>query len=642
MAQGLTTVFSEDFENLTLGPSLDEGTPGTEVWTKTSPNGWTINDSGVPGNGNDATDGVTEWAGWSFADKDWWTETAGDQNRSRFVSGRGTVAIADPDEWDDQPHTAGLYNAFLSTPSINIADIPAGQLFVNFDSSWRPEASQTATLTATYDGGSPIEILRWESDPGSLDFHPDAPDEAVAISLDNPAGGNSLVLEFGLIDAGNNWWWAFDILKILFGEKTGPAITKGPRSVSILAGCVATFSAEASGTPPFDYQWFKDGALITGATAVSYTVTNTTLESAGSYSVEISNSAGSAFSEAATLTISPDPVARSNSPFGNKRVLLIGIDGCRVDSFLAADTPNIDALAADGAFSWAARCSIGQSTVSGPGWSTILTGVWAEKHHVNNNNFSSNNYNTYPHLFTRIREAHSSAFLSSIVNWSPINESILRDEDFQLSGLSDLQVGLQAACHLLSYGPDVTFLHFDELDGAGHGGGYDPDNPNFLTTLNRIDGYVGTVLDAVNQRSAQLEEDWLVIITSDHGGTPGGSHGGQSLDELMVPMIINGGGTRVGELPTNPFNTFIVPTIFAHLGIEVSAEWDLDGKTTALKPVLRVAPNRADSTVSIQWPGIVTLQRAPGVEGPWISVPDMFSPFSTPHSEEQEYFRLEL
>ena len=38
-------------------------------------------------------DGVTEWAGWSFADKAWWTETAEDQDRSTFTLGSGTVAV---------------------------------------------------------------------------------------------------------------------------------------------------------------------------------------------------------------------------------------------------------------------------------------------------------------------------------------------------------------------------------------------------------------------------------------------------------------------------------------------------------------------------------------------------------------------
>ena len=103
-AQGTYIVLAEDFEGLTLGPRVEEELAGDEVWTDTPPTGWAIDDSGVPGVGDPATDGVTEWAGWAFTNKEWWTQTAGDQRRSEFVLAQGTVAVADPDEWDDAPH----------------------------------------------------------------------------------------------------------------------------------------------------------------------------------------------------------------------------------------------------------------------------------------------------------------------------------------------------------------------------------------------------------------------------------------------------------------------------------------------------------------------------------------------------------
>ena len=56
-----------------------------------------------------------------------------------------------------------------------------------------------------------------------------------------------------------------------------------------------------------------------------------------------------------------------------KKVLLIGLDGVRVDILAAANTPNIDALIANGTFSDDAQTR--PRTVSGPGWSSMLTGV---------------------------------------------------------------------------------------------------------------------------------------------------------------------------------------------------------------------------------------------------------------------------
>lgn len=217
-----TAIFAEDFEGLILGPKVDEGLAGTAVWTETPPAGWVIDESGIPGIGDPTTDGVTEWAGWAFADKEWWTTAAEDQNRSQFTRGVGTVAIADPDEWDDADHTdsasAGWYKTFLSTPAIDISSVKPGTLKLTFSSSWRPEFDddyhQTANVKVSFDGGEPQELFRWESDGGSPNFKPDATNETATFKIDHPGGAQTMVLTFGLFDAGNDWWWAIDNIEI--------------------------------------------------------------------------------------------------------------------------------------------------------------------------------------------------------------------------------------------------------------------------------------------------------------------------------------------------------------------------------------------------------------------------------------------
>jgi hypothetical protein len=212
----------EDFEGLPLGPNVDEALAGDAVWTDTPPAGWAVDESGIPGIGDPNTDGVTEWAGWAFADKAWWTQTAGDQDRSKFTLGSGTVAIADPDEWDDADHTdsasAGWYKTYLSTPAIDISCCQAGTIQLKFDSSWRPEFDddyhQTANITASFDGAAPVVVLLWESDESSVNYKPYATNETVTVDLQNPKGAKSVVLTFGLYDAGNDWWWAIDNVEV--------------------------------------------------------------------------------------------------------------------------------------------------------------------------------------------------------------------------------------------------------------------------------------------------------------------------------------------------------------------------------------------------------------------------------------------
>jgi hypothetical protein len=159
---------------------------------------------------------VTEWAGWSFVSKSWWVQVAGDQERSLFDQGNAVVAVIDPDEWDDLPRAEGMLNAFLSTPLIDVSGMQAGTLQLKFDSSWRQEDTQTVSITAQFDGGAPIEILRWESEGGDPAFlKPDATNETVAVDLNNPSGAGEMVITFGMLDAGNDWWWAIDNVEVV-------------------------------------------------------------------------------------------------------------------------------------------------------------------------------------------------------------------------------------------------------------------------------------------------------------------------------------------------------------------------------------------------------------------------------------------
>ncbi|MEL6768129.1 MAG: hypothetical protein AAFP17_13185 [Pseudomonadota bacterium] len=252
-AQIDVVLFSENFEGVPLGQSPQEDTTQNGVWSETPPTGWTVDNSGVPGQG-DPTEGIEDWEGWAFVDEDFWL-SADDQQRSQFRDGfgEGTIAVADPDEWDDigdPADTLGFFDAFLTTPEIDISAAPAGSLHLEFASSWRDEAfddgddfnangnNQTATIRVSYDGGTTYEeVLRWESDPTSAFFKDDAPNEMVMVALDNPET-SMLLIEFGLTEAGNDWWWALDNIQVGFAESAIPLPLTAPLLLGGLGGLV--------------------------------------------------------------------------------------------------------------------------------------------------------------------------------------------------------------------------------------------------------------------------------------------------------------------------------------------------------------------------------------------------------------------
>jgi hypothetical protein len=87
-----------------------------------------------------------------------------------------------------------------------------------------------------------------------------------------------------------------------------PSISSQPASVTTVAGNSASFSVSASGTAPFSYQWYLNGSAITGATSSSYTIAAVTSLNAGTYTVTVSNSAGSVTSSSASLSLIAAPV----------------------------------------------------------------------------------------------------------------------------------------------------------------------------------------------------------------------------------------------------------------------------------------------------------------------------------------------
>ncbi|MDO8539231.1 MAG: immunoglobulin domain-containing protein [Opitutaceae bacterium] len=88
---------------------------------------------------------------------------------------------------------------------------------------------------------------------------------------------------------------------------TAPVITTQPLGAMVTAGSTATLTVGASGSPTPTYQWRKDGVDVAGATSATLVLANITAAAAGSYTVLVSNSAGSAVSTAAVIALTSVP-----------------------------------------------------------------------------------------------------------------------------------------------------------------------------------------------------------------------------------------------------------------------------------------------------------------------------------------------
>jgi len=273
-----------------------------------------------------------------------------------------------------------------------------------------------------------------------------------------------------------------------------------------------------------------------------------------------------------------------------RKVLIIGVDGCRPDCLLAAETPNYKALGKNGLLLDEAQT--GDITVSGPGWSSMLTGVWRGKHGVRANDFQGSDFERYPHFFTRLREVSPDLKLYSTSNWDPIDKKILSGASASRDFQDDDGVEKQAIEYLAIPDADIVFAAFDDVDHAGHATGFSRANPKYLSAIETIDARVGRILAALKSRPSYAKESWLILSTTDHGGS--GTGHGQNIPEHRTIFLLVSGDDVAKVRPTLPAAVVDVPALVAaHLGVVPKPEWGWDGVPVGLQKTGAIAAQAA-------------------------------------------------
>ena len=231
-----------------------------------------------------------------------------------------------------------------------------------------------------------------------------------------------------------------------------------------------------------------------------------------------------------------------------RKVLIIGIDGVRTDALQQANTPNLDALIASGFYTYESWHQ--GITVSGPSWSTIMTGVDFNKHGVTSNSYSGSNYNTYPYFTKRAKDCLPDLYQVQIVQWAPMSDNVYNDAwDQKIKVCDGCGANSVSAAQTQLQNPnlDVLFVYFDECDLTGHSTGFSPLNPAYINSIQTVDGHVGSIISALQSRPDYVAEDWIILITTDHGGI-GTGHGGNTNSERKIWWIGSGNNPVSNQL----------------------------------------------------------------------------------------------
>ncbi|MGI5429877.1 alkaline phosphatase family protein [Streptomyces sp. CA-179760] len=288
-----------------------------------------------------------------------------------------------------------------------------------------------------------------------------------------------------------------------------------------------------------------------------------------------------------------------NSEAPRAKVLVVGMDGLRYDRLVRSPStaPVLHALMAAGAVGTSllpygeadGQAGDGPSTSmaytdSGPGWSSILTGVWPDRHGVTGNDFKGADYARYPDFLSRAATTRPALRTAAVVSWPElvrrgtlgraIGRRVRHNGESRGYETADGRVARTAIRWLTKSDPDVLFVYFGATDEAGHATG--PLSPAYDDALLAQDAHLGRLLDAIDARPAH--EHWTVLITTDHGHLDSGGHGGDTRAEREVFVILAEPGMTGGTRLDTPRPIDIAPTVLDRLGIPVDPAWGLQGR----------------------------------------------------------------
>lgn len=246
-------------------------------------------------------------------------------------------------------------------------------------------------------------------------------------------------------------------------------------------------------------------------------------------------------------------------PVRSRHVVIVGIDGVRLDTMRAAVTPALDHLAGQG-FLAVVRVNDAGPTISGPGWSTILTGVLATDHGITGNDFSPNRLDEFPDVVHQITAALPEVVSYVSASWAPLVSSASGGPLFRASGIlpatdSDGEHDLDDADALVAAGSAefietlaseqeaVVFGYLGNPDEVAHAVGT---GAEYVASIERADTRLGQILSAIDARPTRSDETWTTIVVTDHGHLDGGGHGGESDLERTAWIIAAGDSIPAG------------------------------------------------------------------------------------------------
>lgn len=260
-----------------------------------------------------------------------------------------------------------------------------------------------------------------------------------------------------------------------------------------------------------------------------------------------SNTPGTALPQTAVA----DAITAHMSANGSRRrrVLVYGLDGIRADCCPAALQNGGTAYVAHmgtNLLSYAGgdpkRPETLQKTCTWQGWASILTGKWGIENGVVE--FTTLRRDCPTALMKLAREGMQCSF---IVVW-PDHFSVTYKDEIEMAGTEKINFShilapdedalYSSVIERIDGDDDVIFAIVDSTDHMGHSTGFSPENPEYTDEIKKRDMQAFQAIRHIESRREYENEDWLYIITTDHGGHEM-THFDQSCDDKITFIATN-------------------------------------------------------------------------------------------------------
>eukprot|EP00559_Dactyliosolen_fragilissimus_P004613 CAMPEP_0184859766 /NCGR_PEP_ID=MMETSP0580-20130426/4763_1 /TAXON_ID=1118495 /ORGANISM="Dactyliosolen fragilissimus" /LENGTH=345 /DNA_ID=CAMNT_0027356595 /DNA_START=684 /DNA_END=1721 /DNA_ORIENTATION=- len=254
-----------------------------------------------------------------------------------------------------------------------------------------------------------------------------------------------------------------------------------------------------------------------------------------------------------------------------------------------------------GTFSYWANLQSTASAVSGPGWTSLLTGVEPTKHKVDcgSNCDLTDISPDYPTVLKLAKDTYPSMKVAASVSWHPLVNEIFNHQDSSTLDASHLasddeDMAKIAEEWINSDQYDIVFTDFDECDGAGHSKGFDGYASRYRSTVAQTDYLVGKLVSAFTGQADANDYEWLIVLTTDHGGK-GTSHGAYDLYNRRIPFIVSSNSPNVGKgvsmkISDTGSHMDLLPSVMYFLGGLNAVPSGLDGEPFGFLDYERTQP----------------------------------------------------